>query len=124
MKRKIKITESNLIEVIKKIVKDQDERDDYEGGWREGNIDYDDPRQFWDEWWEDNNRDSAYYADQIIDFIELFYDLTPLDDNPVTWAEVDVDKEEYRKEGEKSPMKNAYAKGGREDQDYDYIGPA
>lgn len=73
------------------LIKEQDERDDYEGGWRQGNVDYDDPRQFWDEWWEDNNSDSAYYADQVIEFIEMFYDLTPLDDNPVTWDEMDGD---------------------------------
>ena len=56
-------------------------------GGSEGGIDYGDPRQVWEEYWGDTDRESAYWSDQIIDFIELFYELTPKEGNPTTWEE-------------------------------------
>jgi len=120
MKKVIKLKESDLHRIVKKIIAEQDDRDAYEGGWRQGNIDYDDPRQFWDEWWEDNNRESAYYADQIIDFIELFYDLTPSYNSPVTWEEMDEGTSEDEKRYDDREVHPTDDESRYDDRNYQY----
>ena len=61
---------------------------------KENLIDWDYPRGVWDIWFEEmghaNTSESAYLSDQIFEFIEEFYDLTPKPDNPTKEEDINT----------------------------------